>query len=397
MPKAIDLTDQKIGKLLVLSRSESDKHGKTRWLCQCDCGSPPKVIDGGSLRKGAVLSCGCARVESNKTRDIQTDGTKRRKFKTDLVGQNFGGLTVLNRKVGPSQRGTWTCKCSCGAITDVLEYSLTSGHTKTCGCRSSYKLAGERFGKLVAVEETGKKNGKSVWLCNCDCGAQTEVLRNNLVSGITKSCGCLRKEASTERATKHGHTTHTDRSSEYESWQGMKNRCKNPSHMSWPRYGGRGIKVCPQWVDSFETFLKDMGPKPTEEHSIDRIDNDGNYEPGNCRWATSEEQHFNRADTVLVTARGKTMNVREWAEETGLNERTIRTRIRKGWDHERAVSTPAEGNRGRLITANGKTQNVSEWAKELGMSQTALSDRLNSPDWTEEQAVTTPKLTRYTK
>ena len=156
-------------------------------------------------------------------------------------------------------------------------------------------LIGQRFGRLVVISKAPiqNRNGKKIafWNCECDCGkiisTQTHCLRRKKFS--TKSCGCYKSDITSARNYKHGHS----RSSEYNIWSTMKERCFNPNCTDYPEYGGRGITVCERWKSNFENFLSDMGSKP-EGLSIDRINNNGNYEPNNCRWATTEEQILNR-------------------------------------------------------------------------------------------------------
>jgi hypothetical protein len=160
-------------------------------------------------------------------------------------------------------------------------------------------LTGRRFSRLLVLGIAGKdENGCIRWLCQCDCGKQKTVYGLNLTRGFSKSCGCLQKERAAESSTGNSWSvTHgCHRTPEYVAWQGIIQRCLNPNNKSYDNYGGRGIQVCDRWVESFEKFLADMGekPEPKELYSIDRINNDGDYEPSNCRWATRDQQLGNQ-------------------------------------------------------------------------------------------------------
>jgi hypothetical protein len=195
---------------------------------------------------------------------------------------------------------------------------------------------GEVFGRLTVIEEAEKQHGRIAYLCQCECGNQVIVSANKLRKGHTQSCGCLKKERTSEAKKTHGmqHTT------EYNTWIGMKTRCFNPKNQDFKNYGGRGIIVCDEWKDSFETFYTDMGAKP-EGYSIDRIDVDGNYEPSNCRWATRSEQQRNRTDNHLLTYKEETKTMIEWSDELKIKYSVLKDRItRYQWSVERAFSQP---------------------------------------------------------
>jgi len=198
---------------------------------------------------------------------------------------------------------------------------------------------GKRYGRLVVMERADDRAGRVAWRCQCDCGTVKVVTANKIQQG-TSSCGCLARESmrrvGLSNAT-HGHTRGGNSSSEYRTWSGMWNRCTNPNSADYARYGGRGIRVCERW-DDFDTFLADMGPKPSPTHSIDRIDNDGNYAPGNCRWALPTDQSRNQRTNHLITIGQRTMTTAEWAEEVGLKADTLRHRLAGGMSPERAIS-----------------------------------------------------------
>lgn len=158
-------------------------------------------------------------------------------------------------------------------------------------------LTGMTFGRFKVLSKAGEDSHHRTLLnCLCSCGEKRVVERYNLRSGHSKSCGCQKRDKQNESHLTHGHSRKSAITSEYRIWLGMKMRCINPKVESFKYYGGRGIKVCDRWIDSFENFFSDMGKRPTVKHSIDRINVNGNYEPSNCRWASPIEQRRNRRD-----------------------------------------------------------------------------------------------------
>lgn len=198
-------------------------------------------------------------------------------------------------------------------------------------------LTGQTFGRLTVRCYVGTdKHQKRVWNCACSCGNLTDVTTTQLRLGKTQSCGCFKTDL---------HTTHGDcESPEYYAWRSMRNRCEDPSTKYFDKYGGRGIAVCQRWSE-YQNFLDDMGRKPSKQYSLERENNDGNYEPANCKWATKSEQTRNRSVTVFVEHAGRRMLVQDWAKELGMPYTTLYSRLRNGWSIDRAFNTPKKDSK----------------------------------------------------
>lgn len=212
-------------------------------------------------------------------------------------------------------------------------------------------LTGNVYGKLTVISYSKKdKHGVSYWLCRCECGVEKVCNSMTMKAGRTVSCGCVgkinrdigRAKLITKRTT-HGKSG----TREHHIWQNMIYRCENENCRQFKNYGERGIKVCDEWRWSFEAFLEDMGELPTQEHSIDRIDNDGNYEPENCQWSTKREQSNNRRNNRILEYNGQSLTMQQWADKIGMNKITIHARLSAGWSVAKAIETPIDEKKRR--------------------------------------------------
>ena len=200
-------------------------------------------------------------------------------------------------------------------------------------------LTGQRFGRLVVQKKDETRTKYKYWVCLCDCGVTKSILEGSLKQGYTKSCGCLNAENIKKTKWKsHGGSD----TKLYKVWQGMKCRCYAKNATKYKQYGGRGITVCDEWKDDYGAFQAwALANGYREGLTIDREDVNGPYSPENCRWTTNKEQQNNRRDNLMITYNGKTQTLTQWAEETGINEMALRSRIKKlGWSAERALTEP---------------------------------------------------------
>jgi hypothetical protein len=205
---------------------------------------------------------------------------------------------------------------------------------------NAFDLTGRRFGRLVVIgllwraeEPAGGK--PIVWLCQCDCGSTSQSHGGPLRDGRVVSCGCHRANFARVHRRTHGKR----RTAEYRIWSLMKYRCLNPDAVGFCWWGGRGIGVCERWL-KFENFYADMGDRPSLKHTLDRIDNDGDYEPGNCRWVLRSVQANNKRNNVVLTIDGVSQTVAQWARQAGFSEFAIHKRLKRGWSPKDAVSRP---------------------------------------------------------
>lgn len=229
------------------------------------------------------------------------------------------------------------------------EFKTTNSQRKYCSCECSNKskvidLTGKRFGNLTVVKlyDKRKRNngGKEYyWLCKCDCGKKTIVRGATLKNGATQSCGCKQRQIAIKVNTRHGQGY----TKLYKVYFSMKQRCLNPKNKAFAYYGGRGIKICNEWIEDYTNFYNwAIANGYKKGLSIDRIDVDGNYEPSNCRWILQAEQVKNTRRNKFITFNGETKTLSEWSKTLGYNRTVIAYRIKAGWSIEKTFTTPTK-------------------------------------------------------
>ena len=241
-------------------------------------------------------------------------------------------------------------------------------------------MTGKRYSSLVAIQICGKSaSGDLKWLFRCDCGIEFKANGYYARTGKIINCPTCAKERTRAASLIHGKSS----TNEFEIWTGIHTRCYNKKAKAFKNYGGRGIVMCDRWRDSFENFLADMGKRPSPNHSLDRYpNNDGNYEPGNCRWATDAEQGNNKRNNVKVTIGGVTKNMTEWAREYGVQVGTASLRHRQGLRGEALFKTSK-----LTIAHNGITDTVRGWSDRTGIKPSTISMRI-SKQWPVGKALT---------
>lgn len=258
----------------------------------------------------------------------------------DLTGKRFGMLVVIarvdNNKWGKAR---FLCKCDCGNEHVVVGSDLSCGDTKSCGCRklippSELNLSGQKFGMLTVIKRGENDNRNRIrFICKCDCGNEALITLYKLRSGGIKSCGCKR--------LKHGDTG----SNLYTVWHNLKVRCNNKKDANYHNYGGRGISVCDEWNDSYEPFQKwALANGYKKGLDLDRINNNGNYEPSNCRFVTRTINSNNRRSNHLLYAFGEKKTIKDWSRDKRcvVKHSTLLNRIFTcKWGDEKAITTPA--------------------------------------------------------
>jgi hypothetical protein len=243
----------------------------------------------------------------------------------NISNQRFGKWLTVRKVGGGRPRGAmWLCRCDCGAERVVSSSSLRFGNSTNCGCGRAEDLSGQSFGRwTVLARGENEPNRMLKWLCVCKCGTERLVRGAALKNGTSTSChGCKRSH---------------EYMAERNIWRMMLRRCQDPEDLAYPGYGGRGIAVCKRW-QTFENFYADMGPRPSVQMTLERKDNNGPYSPQNCEWLDRIAQANNRRSNRVLTFRGKTQTIQQWARETGIKRSTIWMRLAKGWPIELALT-----------------------------------------------------------
>lgn len=323
MSKFEDLTGKRSGKLVAVKFLGCIDKGNGRkvssWLCKCDCGNE-KIVAAGHFKEGRAISCGCAYAETLEKKRMRLEGKK------------FGEWTVLKHIKGKR----WLCKCSCGTEKEVLSDHLLSGATKSCGCKKIKDLTNKKFGRLRPI----KWIEGSKWICQCDCGNIVTVSVSNLQSGSTKSCGCIQREKSLGLSKK-------GKQKLYIMWFDMLRRCNNPQAINYKDYGERGISICDEWED-FTTFAQwaisnGFNAQLGRDCSIDRINNNGNYEPTNCRLTTQKVQANNTRRNHYLTYNNETLSISQWAEKLSIPKDRLYYRANNGYSDKEVFDDILKG------------------------------------------------------
>lgn len=267
----------------------------------------------------------------------------------DLTGNKYGYLTVIKRLPNKNKKTMWLCRCDCGKEKEVEAYDLKKYPNISCGCKKDFglvDLTGKRFGRIFVVSRSENNGKKTMWNCLCDCGNKKKIYGKSLKDGLVVSCGCFHKEI-----IKTINKTHGDTGTKlHRAWQNMRARCYRKSSREYENYGGRGITVCEEWMESYENFKEwALSSGYDENLTLDREDVNGNYCPENCRWITNKEQQNNKRNNVLYEYNGQTKTLAQWSDEIGICYKTLQKRIRN-WGVEKAFSTPLRNrNEGEKI------------------------------------------------
>ena len=232
-------------------------------------------------------------------------------------------------------------------------------------------LTGRKVNKLTVLRRVENVKRQPAWLCLCDCGGELRVLGHTLRSQDVTDCGCGAPERHAAASRTHGMSN----TSEFNIWSKIKERCTNPNVRAWKYYGGKGITLCERWL-KFEYFYADMGPRPSPEHSVDRVDCTKGYSPDNCRWATHEEQANNRTNNVRITRDGITKTMKQWASELGVTYSVVKERRLSGVPDSELFAPSVRKKYNRLVEYKGEQRTIKQWAQVLNLPYKIVWDNI---------------------
>lgn len=248
------------------------------------------------------------------------------------IGERSGMLTVLQVGLVKDKRSALLVKCDCGTEKVIVKRCLYREKTRSCGCAVFHprvrNYTGKKFGMLTVVGFHELRGTHNYYRCKCECGNLISLISTAVKEGNNKSCGCKHPNLI------HGQARKNQKSDAYSTWAEMVRRNKRPENIT---YISKGIAVCERWSHSFENFFADMGPRPSKRHSIDRIDNDGDYTPENCKWSTIEEQANNRSNNRIMVINGERMTMAQACRRFSMKYSTVSCRVARGWDDEDAI------------------------------------------------------------
>lgn len=351
MTRLNDLTGKRFGEITVIERADDyispSGNKATRWKCKCDCGNE-FIVKSSRLTSGRVASCGCNELEN---------------LISETIDKKFGKLTCMeysHKEYGVGHFFKFKCDCRNEIIRNISR--VRTGKINSCGCLRKENareavfqdLTGKRFNYLTVIEYIGRKNGRTMWKCKCDCGNEVNVDSNSLKSGNTTACGCRQHIGWGQNKT-HG----MSRTRIYREWIGIRDRCNNPKNTYYKNYGGRGINVCKEWEEDhgFENFYDwAMHNGYSDDLTIDRIDNDKGYSPDNCRWVNRFVQMNNQRGNRIIEYNGRTQTLAMWAREYGLKPRIVASRLKYGWKIDDAlnIAVGEVGNYESFSNRNGE-------------------------------------------
>lgn len=268
-----------------------------------------------------------------------------------------------------------------GFITPLAAY-LSNDNFLMGNC-TMINMLNKKYASLTAIKPTKKKStGRNIiWVFICDCGNKCELDGYMVRSGKRVTCQKCSKERVRLASIKHG----LSKTVEFRTWADIQARCYNKKSTSYNNYGGRGIAVCDRWLKSFNNFLKDMGKRPSNKHSIERKDNNSDYCPDNCHWATMAEQSNNKRNNRKITINGITKNMNQWASDHGLTSSIIFYRLKAGLT---GCALIAPSKRLGTVTFNGETNTYAGWSKKTGIKSSTIAMRITKYKWPIEKALT---------